>query len=148
MRLLIGLLALFALAYGELDQRSSWVESQVEELIQKVDPTALVGIKVISMDNHTTLYERNAPCRFVPGSTVKLLTAEAALQELGEEFRFHTTIRATCPLAQGVLKGDCYFVGSGDPSFSAADLFEMVDQLKLHAIEGDLIKSVYLTIPI
>jgi D-alanyl-D-alanine carboxypeptidase/D-alanyl-D-alanine-endopeptidase (penicillin-binding protein 4) len=46
---------------------------------------------------------------------MKLLTATALLERLGPGYTFTTTLRATGTAAGGVIEGDLYFVGGGDP---------------------------------
>lgn len=48
-----------------------------------------------------------------PASNVKLITASVALEVLGPEFTYTTTIKGE--LAGGVVQGNLYLVGGGDP---------------------------------
>jgi D-alanyl-D-alanine carboxypeptidase/D-alanyl-D-alanine-endopeptidase (penicillin-binding protein 4) len=53
---------------------------------------------------------------YAPASTEKLLTGAAALQVLGPTHVFTTTVETTAPVAdEGVLRGNLYLVGGGDP---------------------------------
>ena len=52
----------------------------------------------------------------------KLVTTAAALDRLGPEARFETAVVASGPITEGVLDGDLYLRGSGDPSFGTAAL--------------------------
>jgi D-alanyl-D-alanine carboxypeptidase/D-alanyl-D-alanine-endopeptidase (penicillin-binding protein 4) len=52
----------------------------------------------------------------IPASNEKVLVAAAALDELGPRHRFTTTVRAaSAPNGQGVITGDLWLVGGGDP---------------------------------
>jgi serine-type D-Ala-D-Ala carboxypeptidase/endopeptidase (penicillin-binding protein 4) len=52
----------------------------------------------------------------LPASTLKIVTAAAALVTFGREARFTTRIDATAPIdADGVLRGDLVVVAGGDP---------------------------------
>ncbi|HEY8059849.1 MAG TPA: D-alanyl-D-alanine carboxypeptidase/D-alanyl-D-alanine-endopeptidase [Acidimicrobiales bacterium] len=52
----------------------------------------------------------------IPASNEKLLVAAAALAELGPRQRFTTTVKAASePNGQGVVAGDLWLVGGGDP---------------------------------
>ncbi|WP_326984549.1 D-alanyl-D-alanine carboxypeptidase/D-alanyl-D-alanine-endopeptidase [Chryseobacterium sp. MYb264] len=65
--------------------------------------------KVISSYNETT--------PLVPASTTKLLTTETAMNMLGENYRWMTQLEYSGTVDEnGVLDGNLYIVGSGDPS--------------------------------
>jgi len=57
----------------------------------------------------------------IPASNMKILSTWAALQRLDAGFRFRTVIRAEAAPVDGVIDGDVYFVGDGDPFLSTAD---------------------------
>ncbi|ANF49396.1 peptidase S13 [Chryseobacterium glaciei] len=60
-------------------------------------------------------YNENTP--LVPASTTKLLTTETALNLLGENYRWMTQLEYSGNVDEnGVLNGNLYVVGSGDPS--------------------------------
>lgn len=57
----------------------------------------------------------------VPASAHKLLTATAALLELGPDHRFRTPVLAGSPPVEGTVAGDLHLVGGGDPLLHSAD---------------------------
>jgi len=61
------------------------------------------------------LYEANPDAAVVPASVTKLFTATAALRVLGADHRFRTTVRTTSAPVNGVVAGDLWLVGGGDP---------------------------------
>jgi serine-type D-Ala-D-Ala carboxypeptidase/endopeptidase (penicillin-binding protein 4) len=68
-------------------------------------------------------YTRNSSTLFVPASNMKLVTAATALYRWGPDHRFKTELYlpaayAAQPYAIGVLKGDVWLKGYGDPSLS------------------------------
>ncbi|HEV8430252.1 MAG TPA: D-alanyl-D-alanine carboxypeptidase/D-alanyl-D-alanine-endopeptidase [Pyrinomonadaceae bacterium] len=79
---------------------------------------ALFGIEIYSLTDDKVLYALNADKLFVPGSVTKVVTEGTALQLLGADYRFHTRIYRTGPLAAGVVNGDLVLVASGDPNLS------------------------------
>jgi len=58
----------------------------------------------------------NATAALRPASTVKLITASVAVDVLGADFRYTTT--AAGQSSGGVVNGDLYLVGGGDPVLS------------------------------
>lgn len=63
----------------------------------------------------TVLAARAPNEELIPASNMKLLTATAALQKLGPDFVYSTAVRADNPPVDGVVRGNLYLVGSGDP---------------------------------
>ncbi len=62
----------------------------------------------------------NADLTVVPASTVKLMIAAVALEVLGPDYTYETTVRVP-EVVDGVVDGDIYLVGGGDPLLTADD---------------------------
>ena len=69
----------------------------------------------VSIDGRS-VYRRNPVMPLAPASTQKLLTATVALDQLGEDYRFETSVVAGAPAANGVVRGNLTLVGGGDPT--------------------------------
>jgi D-alanyl-D-alanine carboxypeptidase/D-alanyl-D-alanine-endopeptidase (penicillin-binding protein 4) len=54
----------------------------------------------------------------------------AALNVLGPDYRFKTFLCHTGSINGGVLKGDLYLKGTGDPLLTVSDLMGMIDRMK------------------
>jgi len=76
------------------------------------------GLLVVDAATGETLYEKNADMYFTPASNMKLLTTALALDKLGPDYRFRTTVETHGAIAQGILSGDLILVGRGDPNLS------------------------------
>src|SRR6202049_3796942 len=77
------------------------------------------GLLIADAETGETLYEQNAAKYFVPASNMKLFTTALALDRLGPEFRFHTTLESTGVITpEGELSADLVLVGQGDPNLS------------------------------
>ncbi len=63
--------------------------------------------------------------RRAPASVQKLLTAATALDQLGPDYRFETQVLAAAQPAEGILAGDLYLRGSGDPSLAETGLTQL-----------------------
>ncbi len=107
-----------------------WTDAQVARLRESVDAAleapalrgAYVGLLAIDTVRGTVLYSRNADDEFTPGSTFKLLVGSAALQYLGPNFRFVTTLSSDVWHKNGTVSGNLYLRGGGDAHLSAARL--------------------------
>ena len=70
----------------------------------------------------------------IPASTTKFITALAALEILGGDYRFKTRLLVSGEVHESTLHGDLYLVGGGDPTLSTNDLQGFVDTLKAAGI--------------
>lgn len=106
------------------------------------------GIEVRSLETGAALYRRNADSLFLPASNAKLFTSALALQTLGADARFTTTLYATAaPRADGTLPGNLILYGGGDPSLGDPDVSpDWADRLAaalagrgVRRVRGDLV---------
>jgi serine-type D-Ala-D-Ala carboxypeptidase/endopeptidase (penicillin-binding protein 4) len=74
---------------------------------------------LVVADGSTSIFDDGADTQVTPASNVKLLTGATAMEVLGPDFRYTTELRGVA--AGGVVAGDLYFVGGGDPLLSTAD---------------------------
>lgn len=101
-----------------------------------------LGLYIRSVSTSQTLYSHNAAKSRIPASNVKLFTAAAALARLGPDYRFATDFYAKGGVRGGVVRGDLYLKGYGDPLFVHEKMRDFVRRLKLRGvkrIEGDLV---------
>ncbi len=78
----------------------------------------------------------------LPASTQKIITALAAMLELGTDFRYSTTFATDSTITNGILNGDLVATFRGDPTFGRKQLADMINQLKsqgINKISGNLI---------
>lgn len=94
---------------------------------------ARIGVFIQSLEDGTIWYTREADTPFIPASVTKLVTGMLALEYLKPEYRFATRLYTDGERKDGVLTGNLYLQGGGDPSLSTDDLRAMVREL----IAGD-----------
>ena len=76
-----------------------------------------------------------------PASTMKLLTTLSGLDILGPQYRWRTNIYTDGIIRQGVLKGNLYLQGTGDPKLIPEELAKMMKDLQglgVQKIDGNL----------
>ncbi|MGQ3683578.1 MAG: D-alanyl-D-alanine carboxypeptidase/D-alanyl-D-alanine endopeptidase [Candidatus Loosdrechtia sp.] len=80
---------------------------------------ASYGIHVVSMKDNISLFDYRSDDLFRVASNMKLLTTAAALEYLGPDFEYRTSIETNGKITDsGKLKGDVIIRGSGDPNIS------------------------------
>ncbi|WP_163506855.1 D-alanyl-D-alanine carboxypeptidase/D-alanyl-D-alanine endopeptidase [Fodinicola acaciae] len=82
---------------------------------------AVYGVDVRVAATATSLYAHTVDAAVTPASNTKLFTTLTALDLLGPDHRFQTTVGATGPLGGSTLRGDLVLKGTGDPTVRAAE---------------------------
>ena len=84
---------------------------------------ASVGVALADASNGRLLAHHHGGKSLIPASNLKLLTTATALSVLGADYRFETEIAYSGYVdAQGILQGDLYIVGGGDPTLGSPDM--------------------------
>ncbi|HEY7044927.1 MAG TPA: D-alanyl-D-alanine carboxypeptidase/D-alanyl-D-alanine-endopeptidase [Nocardioidaceae bacterium] len=117
--------------------------SQIDALL--TDPRydgSQVGVVVRDADTGATLYDHNGDERLIPASNTKLFTSTAALDLLGSDYRFRTTVSTSGGQRGSTVKGDLYLTGGGDPTTLASDYGDLAAQLRdrgVRTVRGNLV---------
>ncbi len=97
------------------------------------------GMMVYDVTADTLILEHNSNQRLVPASIQKVLTTTSALFMLGHDYQYETTLQHDGEITgAGVLQGNLYIKGSGDPAFGA---IAMHDSLALDSIYSEWEKA-------
>lgn len=80
------------------------------------------GLNVIKADNPVIAFEHNADVMLVPASTQKLVTTITGFFVLGKDYRFQTHLLYDGIISNGVLNGNLYIKGYGDPVLGASQM--------------------------
>jgi D-alanyl-D-alanine carboxypeptidase/D-alanyl-D-alanine-endopeptidase (penicillin-binding protein 4) len=105
-------------------------------------PAASVAIVVQPVDTAQPLVAHNAARAMNPASVMKLVTTYAALDLLGPAWTWKTTAWVDTAAVNGVLSGNLYLKGSGDPRFAIEHLWGLLRQLRVRGIQqinGDVV---------
>lgn len=101
-----------------------------------------MGVFVRSLQTGEVLYAHNPDEKRTPASNVKILTSATALARLGPDYVFATDVYADAPLRGGVIKGNLYLKGYGDPVLVQERLHELAHQVRLlgvRRVTGNLV---------
>jgi D-alanyl-D-alanine carboxypeptidase/D-alanyl-D-alanine-endopeptidase (penicillin-binding protein 4) len=131
--LLTVVLLLIGLAASGLTEAASAagagvVSSRVGALARTVGGSS--GVWAYDTDSGRLLASVKATTKRTPASVEKLLTSATALDRAGPEARIQTTAVMTGTLTEGVLTGDLYILGHGDPSLGYAELGRLARAVK------------------
>jgi len=111
------------------------LHAQLAGLAGNVAFPASTGILVLDGRDGRVLYGLNGKLPLVPGSTIKLITAAAALGALGPDHRFMTSIVSDAALDGTALQGSIWLVGGGDPELTSDELRAGVHELQRGGLE-------------
>jgi len=114
---------------------SSQLAQEINQIVKMHEDNADIAVLVKSMKSGQVLYSRNIYRLLTPASTLKILTAEAALLYLGPNYRFSTQLLTDAKsIRNGVLQGNLYVVLSGDPTLTYYDLIVLLQSLKTQSV--------------
>lgn len=111
----------FHVAVDPID--ASWADA-IDTTIGGRDVSVAVGL------NDRIVYSHLGDQPRVLASNEKLLTSMAALDLLGPSFRYRTSAAADEQLHAGVLHGDLWLIGAGDPTLTPTDLGALAERLR------------------
>lgn len=116
-----------------------WNEVVVEKLqrlaTSDITKTSQLGLMVYDLEADSAIFCHNHLQTLRPASTMKLITAIAALDKLGGSYRFTTDLQFSGNIVGKVLHGDLYCVGGFDPKFNNDDLNAFVESVRRMGID-------------
>jgi D-alanyl-D-alanine carboxypeptidase/D-alanyl-D-alanine-endopeptidase (penicillin-binding protein 4) len=98
------------------DESISEFEEQLLPFLGSINDRSCVAVSVDGIG----VGAANDKLAVIPASNQKLLVAAVALDVLGEEYRYETEVAVAADPVDGVVAGDLYLVGGGDPLLSSA----------------------------
>ncbi len=112
------------------------VKNQLNKIISSLNSSTRAGILIIDPLTQDTIYQLNPSASRIPASNTKLFTTAAALNLLGGNFPISTKIFSSdINIKDGIVNGNLYLKGFGNPDFSSSDLEKMVEELKAKNIK-------------
>ena len=97
--------------------------------------TSQVAVMVYDLDADSAIYRFNERQLLRPASTMKILTAVAAIDRLGGSHRFKTELCYTGKIENATLTGNLYCVGGFDPRFNTDDMHAFIESLRKMGID-------------
>lgn len=111
-------------------------QAAISELLDnKMFETSQVGLLVYDLTADSIIYRHNDKQMLRPASTMKVVTAVAALDRLGGSYQFRTSLYYTGKINDNTLTGDIYCVGGFDPLFNSDDMKAFVESIKQMSVD-------------
>lgn len=144
MRTLLFLLASWCVALTVSAAEPEALPAGVQQALSRSGiPAAAVAVVVRPIDGGKTVLRHRGDAAMNPASLMKLVTTTAALELLGPAYTWRTEVLAdAAPDTNGILAGDLYLRGSGDPKFTYDRLWLLLRGLRgrgLRDIRGNLV---------
>ena len=122
---------------------SATLPAKVEQALKanKISNNSL-SVMTVPLNGQTGGLQFNADVSVNPASTMKLVTTFAALELLGPNHQWKTEFYADGPLKDGVLHGNLYLKGGGDPKLNMEKLWLLLRDLRINGVrqvQGDLV---------
>ncbi|MDF2455908.1 MAG: dacB [Cytophagaceae bacterium] len=112
----------------------------------------VIGLMVQDQETGEVLVNYNAEKSYVPASNLKVVTTASALAILGEDYKYTTRGYIGGKIdSTGLLKGNLYVVGSGDPSLGSEQVagqsiqslltnwIQLLSKKGIKVIKGDIV---------
>lgn len=144
LNLLVALAALVAIGFHpHALARDSQLPPAVLRVMNRVGiPAKNLSIYVRDANTNEVVLEVNDNQPRSPASVIKVLTTYVALDSLGPSYTWKTRAYANGPMANGVLNGDLFVVGGGDPYMTSERWWRFTQSLReqgLAKITGDFV---------
>jgi D-alanyl-D-alanine carboxypeptidase/D-alanyl-D-alanine-endopeptidase (penicillin-binding protein 4) len=130
---------------------SQTISTQLASGIKKLEAdgqfkNSIISFYVVDSKTGKLVFEKNGATGLAPASCQKIVTSVSAFELLGHAYIFKTYITHHQPIQNGVLQGNLYFVGDGDPTlgswrWNTTSEWQVV-QTVLNTLQKNNIKSI------
>ena len=108
-------------AAQSLEQSPQYVQNYID-VISSAEPMKSASLGVVARTvGGKTLVDHNGEKKLIPASNTKLISTGLAMHVLGADYKFKTRIGYSGKIEDGILKGDLYIIGGGDPTLGVKD---------------------------
>lgn len=136
-----------ALSCSLLPAQAQTIAQQLPEQVKKLlktnkIPDSALSLVMLPLNGNGTPTLFNADISVSPASTMKLVTTYAALELLGPTYQWKTEFYTDGSLKNGILNGNLYLKGGGDPKLNMEKLWLLLRDLRangVHQVNGDLV---------
>ncbi len=105
-------------------------------------PRDAIVVEIVEVGQAPPRLSHRADASVNPASLMKLITTYAALDLLGPSYTWTTPVYAEGEVVEGVLRGNLYLQGRGDPKLVMERLWMLlrrVQQMGIREVQGDIV---------
>lgn len=123
----IRIIFIFCFLFFQINAQTS---NPLKQFLEKpVLKGASISFMAKDIESGTILYSYDAERELIPASVMKTVTTAVALELLGENYQFETSVLYDGKIENGVLNGNIYIQGSGDPTLNSLELKTKKDSI-------------------
>ncbi|KAA0210472.1 MAG: D-alanyl-D-alanine carboxypeptidase/D-alanyl-D-alanine-endopeptidase [Ignavibacteriaceae bacterium] len=100
-----------------------------------------VSCIVMSTEHGDVIYSLNPGMEMIPASVTKLVTSIVAMDVLGPDYKFKTVVYSDANVTGGVVNGNLYLKGFGDPDLYSGDISTLAKEVAktVRQVNGNII---------
>lgn len=130
MKILVTVLLFVFTQFEILSQVPEELVKELDEWIAEVPAGTKMAILIYNPLTQDTIVSINHTESMIPASNTKLFTSATALELMGGEYLISTVILVDDDdISDGIIEGNIYIKGFGNPTFTTEDLEDLVNQL-------------------
>lgn len=131
----------YSLSAGKGKDKQNVFNDKIDSIVATINCS--VSIQIVSATKYDLIYSYKPQTKMIPASITKVITSTTALMTLGTNYEFKTIIYTDDNnIADGVVNGNLYIKGYGDPDLSSGDIIvlsEQIIQKNIKEITGNII---------
>ena len=130
MKVLVTVLILFFYQCIISAEAPEKILKEIDEIISGIPASTRTAVMIYNPLTEDTLISINPAEPMIPASNTKLFTSAVALELMGGDYSLSTKILSDdYDFSDGIIEGNIYIKGYGNPVFGSDDLEELVKQL-------------------
>lgn len=106
-----------------------------------------IGLQIMDLTADSIFFQIGERQQMRPASVMKTLTTTTALEQLGADYKYTTSLFCTGKMHGHTLRGDLYIIGGYDPRFGKTDMDAFIlalQQKGIRKIKGNIFTDVSL----
>lgn len=138
-KILFFLFVIFSIQSAKVYSNSNDFKAEIDAILSSIGGN--VSCIVMSAEHGDVIYSRNPGMKMIPASITKVITAIVALDILGPDYKFKTIAYTDSPISDGVINGNLYLKGFGDPDLYSGDISVLAKDVaqKVKQLNGNII---------